>query len=275
MNRKIVTKAISVILAFMMLFTYASILGSSVYATVKLEEQETKVDKAEIEFDAYFEEGENKVHTKTIDVEKTDTKLYLDLKVDEGYIKSGNIKIENTNFELKELEENVDAIQSIKKEENKIILNKISKDEPVKLEVPLQVKADSNFNVSDLNKETEVKLEGIYVNNKGKEIKIEKTIKLESIIDGEAKSSLSQEVLKYVSFDVNGTKGVILQTVIKSKLVDNKLPVKQTKLEIEIPQINNQEPKTVTIASKSLMATKRNLTEKYFHKMNILMKTEK
>lgn len=274
MSRRTVTKAISAILAFMILFTYASILGNSVYA-VKLEEQNTKVDKAEVEFDAYFKEGENKVHTKTIDVEKTDTKLYLDIKVDEGYIKSGNIKIENANFELKELEENVDAIQSIKKEENKIILNKINKDEPVKLEVPLQVKSDSNFDAKSLNKEAEVKLEGIYVNNKGKEIKIEKIIKLESIIDGEAKSSLSQEILKYVSFDVNGTKGVILQTAIKSKLVDNKLPVKQTKLEIEIPKVNKQEPKTITIASKSLMATKRNLTEKYLVKMNILMKTEK
>jgi len=70
------------------------------------------------------------------------------------------------------------------------------------------------------------------------------------------KAGLSGEVTKYVTFDVNGQKGVILQTALKSNLINNKLPVQSTKLEIEIPSINNKEPKTISLSSKSLMATK-------------------
>ena len=92
MSRRTVTRVTSAILAFMIMFTYASILGNTVYAITNIEDQDTKVNKAEIAFDAYFEEGENKVHTKTIDVEDEDAKLYLDLKVDEGYLKTGSRK---------------------------------------------------------------------------------------------------------------------------------------------------------------------------------------
>lgn len=211
--------------------------------------------KAKVEFDAYFQnEGEN-VHSKEIDVEGEET-LYLKLKVEEGYLASGEIKIENANFTV--LEKNIDTniIQKIVSSENKIVLNKIDKNESVILEIPVKMKSDSNFNVSDLRKTANIKLEGTYVTDKGKEVKLDKKINLEAILEGTAESTLSSEVTKYVTFDVNGQKGVILQTAIKSNLINNKLPVQSTKLEIEIPNINNKEPKTISLSSKSLMASK-------------------
>ena len=61
MNRKIMTKMMAAFLAFTLSFANVAMLGiytSTTYAsTAKLEEQSTNVDKAEIEFDAYFKEN--------------------------------------------------------------------------------------------------------------------------------------------------------------------------------------------------------------------------
>lgn len=123
------------------------------------------------------------------------------------------------------------------------------------LKLPIVMNAGSSFDVKDLSKVASIKLEGIYVNNKGKEIEVSKEIEVETAFDGNLNSFLTEEVTKYVSFNVNGNKGIILQTLIKSNLVDNKLPVKSTKLEMEIPIINNIEPKTITLSAKSQKAT--------------------
>ncbi len=257
MNRKTVIKVVAAFLAFMLSFANVALLGSygiSYAADANLEEQTTQVKKAEIEFDAYFQdEGEN-VHTKVFNVDEQD-KLYMNIKVDEGYLVDGTIKIENANFKIQETDEEFEMIQSISEDAKTIALNQIRKDETVALELPIAIDTDSNFDVSNLSKVASITLQGKYVNDKGKTIDVEKKIEVEASIDGEAESSLTQEISKYVTFDVNGSKGVILQTSIKSKLVDNKLPVKQTKLEIEVPEINNIEPKTITLMSKSTMAT--------------------
>lgn len=225
------------------------------HGAINLEGQSTSVKKAKVEFDAYFQdEGEN-VRQKEIDVEGEET-LYLKLKVEEGYLASGEIKIENANFTVVERKIDTSIIQSISSSENKIVLNKIDKDESVVLEIPVKMNTDSNFSVSDLRKIANIKLQGTYITDKGKEVKLDKEINLEAILEGTAESSLSEEVTKYVTFDVNGQKGVILQTIVKSNLIGNKLPVQSTELEIEIPNINNSKPKTISLSSKSLMATK-------------------
>lgn len=222
---------------------------------IDLEEQNVNVKNAKVEFDAYFQNGNGEsVHSKEINVEGEEN-LYLKLKVEEGYLSSGSIKIENANFKVQETSIDLDKIQSVSSSKNEIILNQINKDESVILQIPVKMNTESNLSINDLNKVASVKLEGTYVNKKGKEVKLNKAIEVEVIFDGEAKNNLSGEVSKYVKFDVNGQKGVILQTLIKSNLIDNKLPVKSTKLEMEIPVINNIEPKTITLSAKSLMAT--------------------
>lgn len=260
MNTKTITKVLATILAFLLSFANVALLGSyagkTYAAETNLEEQTSKVDKAEIEFDAYFEEEGEKAHSKKIDVDSENNELYLELTVEEGYLKDAVIKIENANFKVQETNEAFDRIQSISSDENKIVLNQINKDESVVLKVPVKINADSSFDVGDLSKIADIKLEGTYVNNNGKEISVEKTIKNQVWIDGEAESSLEGNVEKYVTFNANGNRGVILQTSIKSKLVDNKLPIKTTKLEIEIPVINNIMPKAITLSSKTLMASK-------------------
>lgn len=258
MNSKTMTKVIAAFLAFILSFANVLLLGSyanNVYAvSSNLEEQNKTVSKAKIEFDAYFQNEVKEItHYKNIDEE--DKTLYLSIKVQEGYLTAAEVKIEDANFKVLENTKQFDIIQTISSEENKITLNQINKDESVILKLPIEIKADSSFDVKDLSKQGTVILEGTYVNNRGKETKVKKEIKVEVSVDGTAESELKTEVIKYVPFNVNGKKGVILQTSVKSKLIDNKLPIKTTKLEIEIPKINNIMPTKTILAAKSTRAT--------------------
>lgn len=225
------------------------------YASSNLEAQSTQVSKSEIEFDAYFQEEGKKVHKKTLDVGKEDETLYLNIKVKEGYLRNGVIKIENSNFKVEPLSEELTKVQSISSDENKITLNYINRDEAVELAIKVKPNAGSSFDVKDLIKTASIILEGTYVNNKGKEIEISKTIETETVLDGMGQADVKLEITKYVPFNVNGNKGVILQTSVKSKLADNKLPIKETELEIETPIINGIVPERITLSLKSSSAT--------------------
>lgn len=157
------------------------------HGSINLEGQATSVKNTKIEFDAYFQnEGENVRH-KEIDVDGAET-LYLKLKVEEGYLQEGEIKIENANFRVVENEIDTSIIQNIVSSENKIVLNKIDKNESVVLEIPVKMNTDSNFSVSDLRKTADIKLQGTYVTDKGKEVEIDKEIKVEAVLEGTAES---------------------------------------------------------------------------------------
>ena len=225
------------------------------YASSNLEAQSKQVSKTEIEFDAYFKEEGKSVHKKTLDVGKEDETLYLNIMVKEGYLSKGVIRIENSNFKVEPSDEKLTKVQSISSAENKITLNYINRDESVELAVKVKPNASSSFDVKDLVKTASIILEGTYVNNKGKEIEISKTIETETTLDGMGQAKVAAEVIKYVPFNVNGNKGVILQTAVKSKLEDNKLPIKETELEIETPIINGIVPERITLSLKSSTAT--------------------
>jgi len=117
MDRKIITKVLAAILAFTLSFANVAILGiytQEVYAAnVELEEQSTKVEKGDIEFDAYFlQEGAIK-HSKEINIREDNDKIYLRLKVSEGYLANASVKVEDANFKLKETNEGLDFVQAI------------------------------------------------------------------------------------------------------------------------------------------------------------------
>lgn len=259
MDRKLITKILATMLVFTLTFANIALLGiyaqETLAASVELEEQDVAVDNANIEFDAYFqEEGEQK-HFKDIDVTTNDDILYLSIKVSDGYLTNATIRLEDANFSLVDTEEELEFIQTIDTETNTITLNQITKGESVILEVPIIMNTDSDFNVDYINKVSNVILEGRYVNNDGDYISISKTIKVSATITAEAEANLEAEISKYVQFDINGERGVILQTTIKSNIIGNVLPVKQSEIEIEIPEINGTEPTSVVISSASTEAT--------------------
>ena len=259
MDKEMFNKIVAIMLVFLLCFADIALLGSQIVEAASvfnddLEKQSTEIGKTEVAFDAYFQDGVGKKHSKKIAPEEED-KIYLEVKVPEGYLTEASIKIENANFKVQETDEELSIVQEISSDDNKITLNKINKGEAVILEVPIKIEEKTSISVDDISKKADVKLQGKYVDNEGKEMWLDKTIEVESTISTEVESLLTEEVSKYVSFDVNGSRGVILQTLIKSKLVDNKLPIKSTTFDIQIPVLNNEEPEVITLTANSMMAT--------------------
>lgn len=265
MNKKIITKLLASMLAFTLTFANVVLLGvytrETLAASVNLEDQNTAVNSA-VEFDAYFEEEGETSHYKEIDVSANQDKMYLKVKVTDGYLIDTTIKLEDSNFKFVKIEDKSDAIQEIADEEIK--LNRINKGESVVLELPIEIKPDSNFAIKNLDKITKVNLEGTFVNVQdtflsitanAKAMKVSKAIDVNVKMIANAKANLEEDITKYVQFDTNGKKGVVLQASIKSNLDNSVVPVKTTELQIEIPKINNIEPNAVVLSAVSTKAT--------------------
>ena len=265
MNEKIITKVLAGILAFILVFANIMTLGicaKEVYAASDdLEDQNTFVNNS-ISFDAYFEEEGEEIHSKEIDLAQNNDKLYVQISVSDGYLKNGSISLKDANFKLIEPKKKSEVIQDINLEENIVYLNRIDKGESVTLELPIEINTDSAFDVESLDATSKIVLEGTFVNVKdsiintrAKENEIYKEIEVHAKFTAQATAKLEEEITKYIKFEKNDKKGVILQTSIKSSLEENILPVKQTELTVEIPKINNIDPTNIVVSSKTTEAT--------------------
>ncbi len=261
MNRKIVTKLLAALLAFTLTFANVILVGMHTQevfaASTELEMQDKNVSNANLEFDAYFmQEGVN-LHSKSIDITTNRDTLYLAIRVTEGYIKNSKIRIENSNFKIvKEEGQELSYVQSVNPETNEIVLNKIDKGESVILEVPIQMNTDSNFDVQNLDKISKITLEGTHVNTKAKERAFSKSIEVKAkMVVNDIKANLEENVTKYVPYTIGEEKGIVLQTLVKSNIMNNVLPVRQTEVQIEIPEINGVAPTKVSLSAISTKAT--------------------
>ena len=255
MNRKTLNKIFAMILVFTLAFANFGTLGTAIAANIELEKQDTQVKKANIQFDAYFLENGEMKHSEEINTNEETKNLYIAVKVDEGYLKDAKIKLKDASFRIVSGETNLERVQSIDEETNTITLNQINKEESVILEIPVKANTDSNYAVENLDKIAKIELQGTYVNNEGKTKDVSKEIEIQVKVKADIEAELEQEITKYVPYKVNGNEGTILQTKIKTKIKDNSLPVKSTKLEIEIPKIQDKEPKEITVSSVSTKAT--------------------
>ena len=259
MKSKTLTKVLASLLAFILTFANFSILGAyaneSIASSTNLEGQSTEVANANIEFDAYFEDEGAEKHSKEIDIASNSEKLCFKIKVADGYLANAKIQIKDSNFMLAEAEGELKSVQSVDTETNTVTLNQINKNESVTIKLPIAMNTDSNFNVENIDKVSNVVLEGTYKNNNGKDTNISKTINVNAKMTANASANIGTEVRGYMPFTVGDKNGVILQLSVKSNIVDNVLPVKEEKIEIEIPKINNVAPERVSLSAESTKAT--------------------
>lgn len=246
------TKIIASILVLMLTATHFNILGTVLAST--LESQSLLTNNNNITFDAYFMEENKKVHTteKTIGAENY---LNTAFSVKEaGYLKNAIVEVVDANFKLDKIENGKIA----KVEENKIYFNQINKEEPLEIAIPIKAVQENEILLQDLSKESIVKLTATYVNKEGKEKQIEKEIKVHLSWTAEKQAELSMQIAKFIPYNVNGNKGLVLQTMVQSYLVGNTLPVKQNKIEIEVPTINNIKPEEIKVSASTTKATNNN-----------------
>lgn len=255
MNKKILRKAVAIILVITL--TFVQFIFPAVYAVNEnYEQQETSVNKTDVSFDAYFvsEEGV-KTHQKVTEMNNDGLKLFLSASVTTGYLKDAVVSVSNSNFKLVNTNELPNGVEAIDTENNTVTLNQISKGETREIELPIEVVKDENFNLDNFSKDTEVKLTGIFVNNKGKEIKAEKAIVVNLALSENAEGYLTGKIVKYAVFEENEQQKALLQLSISSKVQNNLLPVKYSLINVQVPKLFGLEPESVNVTSSSTRAT--------------------
>ncbi len=247
MNKK-GNKIIASIVVFIMMLTNMSTLMGQVGSVLaaNINNQNSKTNHVNVQFDSYFLTGKTKAYEVAKNIGEDNTIVAQITVKNAGYLKDARVEFSDANFKISE--EKSDKVASI--ENNVITLNQIDNGEEVTLNLPITLNINDKISVDEFNKVSKVKFTANYIDEKGKEYSIKKEISLGLKWTAKAELVLQNEVSKYIPYNINGEKGLVLQTIVKSSIKDNVLPIKNNKIEVEIPEINGVKPTEVTVYNK-------------------------
>ena len=192
------------------------------------------------------------------DVNTDRLSLKLNVKVsNDGYLKDGKIILGNgdeLNFSINS--ENFENNMVQKFENSEIQLVQMNAGSEANITFPIYYDNSSYVELDEVSKSNVIRFEGTYVND-DQEISVSKDIDLSLSWEDNRETSVSSEVTKYVSYSINGTNGVILQTLIKAdnSTQKNTLPVESSSIDVDVPTINGVKPESVKVVATSLMGT--------------------
>lgn len=241
--------------------TYAAGIFESIFADME------STGSKDVEFEAYFKVEDQKLKKLDADVNQKDLKLYFDLNLlDEGYIKNAKISIlkadeeKELNFKLAEGFEN-ELVENF--ENNELRLVKIEEEANNTLELPIEYINEEFISLDKLSGEFNVVFEGIYVDEKAKEIELAKEVTLNLSWKDEKQAKIESEVTKFFQYETNQENYAILQTLVKIDTTTqrNVLPVKDIETKIELPKLEQGEITNIAVVAKATMATNNKANE--------------
>ncbi len=251
-------KIVASMLVLLIMLTNLNVIGIHIGEAIaaNLNNQNSKTKNQNVEMDTYFLEKEDK---KTYEATKNigeENKIIAQITVkNSGYLKNAKIKFEEANFNILETI-NSEFISHVNTQNNEIILNQIDAGESVRIEIPIEFKNSESYNPNQFSIVNKSKISGIYVDNKANQNEIEKELLLSLNWNTTSEAYVQANVSKFVPFNINEQKGLIVQTIITSGVKENSAPIKNTQLKIEIPNINNIPPKDIKVNANSMVATR-------------------
>lgn len=251
-------KIVASMLVLLIMLTNLNVIGIHIGEAIaaNLNNQNSKTKNQNVEMDTYFLEKEDK---KTYEATKNigeENKIIAQITVkNSGYLKNAKIKFEEANFNILETI-NSEFISHVNTQNNEIILNQIDVGESVRIEIPIEFKNSESYNPNQFSTVNKSKISGIYVDNKANQNEIEKELLLSLNWNTTSEAYVQANVSKFVPFNINEQKGLIVQTIITSVVKENSAPIKNTQLKIEIPNINNIPPKDIKVNANSMVATR-------------------
>ena len=267
MKQKI-TKTISVMLALIILYVSAGTVISYAVDTYKsateLESQETSTNNENVKVDVYYAGGK---HSKTIELNNMEEKIYIKVAVENaGYLENAQIDLSDCNFNIEDDGTNEGKVQNIDANSKLITLNNIVAGNSI--EIALNIKGiDAEEVPSEMfNKDSKIQIAGKYINAKAKEVKISKEIYIHTSWHGEAQSQIEQKIVKFMSLSDN--KKILLQNEITTKIENSSLPVKQTEIEVDIPNFGTEKAEEVIVYAKGTASTNGDINAQNFSKEN-------
>lgn len=231
--------------------SYAATFFETVFSSSKTEDEN-------VVFDAYFPTEKEESYSVICAVQENATNLAVNLKVQEGgYLKNPKIEIKPINEKTSlsfNIDENFETTNYIEYfEDNVLELKQLNSNFQLKFEIPLTYESKEYMNETLISNPFEVELTGIYVNDIGKEIEINRNIPLKINWKDDSKIELNSQIEKYVPFEYKQEKGVILQTKVTLESKQQKtLPIENIELEIDIPKIGNANLEKINILPKQL-----------------------
>lgn len=238
-------KLIVSILIIALTFSNWCILGKWTVSNAissELELQTNETSQKNVKFDIGFEEKNTWTHGKIADINDI-INLKANISVEnQGYLKDIYITFSgendtSKNFEIIEIN-NQDTIKS--SSANEIVLNQISKNQSINLEITAQWNKEIKKDISKLNQNNIVKFNATYVNGEGKEFKIEKNIILNIQWICENEITIESDILRYAQYEFPQEKGrIVTQKITINQNRPEGLAFKN--IEINVEQIKIDE----------------------------------
>ncbi len=206
-----------------------------------------------VKVNGYFSTAEiEKESNIDCDVQEENLMLNLEIKaIGKGYLKNGKFKFgENLNFEIKE--ENEVPIK-----DGEIQVPYIKKDESESWSIPIIFSSKEIYDKDYFSKTNKVTFTGVFVDNDGKEHTIEQVIDLKLNWKQESKTKIETDLIKNLNYEKDGIKGKILQFALRVSKCEkeNIIPVKNTNIQIQIPEIPGMEYSDTTVECEKLSFT--------------------
>ena len=244
-SNKILASIIVFIMVIANLSPIGAQIGKVIAADVNLNNQDNKTNNSNVTFDSYFVDGAKSTRDVTKNI-GDENKIVAEISVkDAGYLKDARIDFIDSNYTI----QNISTEKVSKVENNSVTLNQIDANQNAVIELPFTFEHGDKINLDQFNKISTAKLTGTYVDDNGKAHNIKKDINLNLKWTANVEASIESEVTKYIPYEVNGQKGLIVQMMVKENVKDNILPVKANNIEIKVPEINGAKASKVTVFS--------------------------
>lgn len=237
--QKNLKKLVSIFTVLMLVV--ANLMPTIAYAADEIQNSDTNV--ANVKFDAKINEG----YSAECDISSNAT-LNLSLSVlNTGYLKDAKITLGNNNYKLGTVDSNY--VKSINN--NVIELNEINAGENAVISIPISINKEEVVSKDILNRESTVTLNAKYVNEKGKEVSLTKTLKENLKWVANAEETVSQKLTRFIK--VNGK--TLVSFDVTDAVKDHLIPAVSKTIKVIIPKINGQFPETYTVSNLSYHQT--------------------
>ena len=265
--RQKINNMIAIMLAIIILcassYAVVSYAADTYKSAAELESQGASTNDKNVEVDVYYAGGE---HSKTVDITKTE-KIYAKVAVkNAGYLENLTINFANSNFEIANDGSNAGKIQSIDTKSKAVVLNKIVAGNEVEIALNISPIKKDVVETDNFKNDNTIIVSGTYVNEKAKEVVISKEIAIHTSWHGEAKTKINQEIVKYIP-SVLGEE-VLLQTEVTTEVENSVLPVKNSEVIVDIPELAETKPTKVMVYAKTTENTNGEKTAISFNESN-------
>ena len=235
----------------------------------ELDKQTDATLSKNVKFDAYFEVEGNRTHYKTADLNNETVELVMSTHVqNDGYLKNATIDLKNAdgknelNYTITDLDDTKAIVQSAS--ENQLVLRQINSGDVVTFKAMLAPSSNGTIDVEKLNSNNQIILKGLYIDEEGEETPIEKEIEINLGWTGKYEAEITQSLVKYIPIESEEENKTLVSMQIETGLKEQKfmLPIKESKLEIQVPVVNGEKPTSVTVNAISTEATNGLTSEK-------------